>query len=110
MAIIGPANIQQIFQMSPQAEKLQQATQNQPSTVAQQLSQERIDQDELKRNQVQQPENPNASNPSDPDGKGKRGRLRIRRKSQETPQTEAVTEESSRIAENNHGRKIDVVI
>lgn len=110
MATIEPANLQQIFQMSPQAEKLQQTTQNQPATVAQQLNQERIDLDELKRNQVQQPENPNASNPSDPDGKGSRGRLRIRKKSQETPQTEAAAEENSRIVEKNHGKKIDVVI
>lgn len=106
MPTIGPANTQQVLQMSPLAEKLQQATQQQPATVAQQLNQEdRAELNELKRTEVQDPENKNPADPANPDGTRGQKRLRATGKKRKP----AVAEKTPRITGGLQENKIDVV-
>lgn len=109
MPVIEPVNTQQILQMSPHAEKLQQASQNQPALTSQQLTKERIDLNELKRTEVQDPEHGDPSEPTNPEGK-RRGRLRRRSKAQEEGETRSGHEPTTAVTEMPRGKKIDVVI
>ena len=84
MATIEPVNTQQVLQMGSHTEKLQQTMQQQPGVLAQQLEEEHIKLAELQGAEVQDPENTNPGQPSDPDGKGQKGRLRNRPKKRQT--------------------------
>lgn len=109
MPTIQPANIQQILQMSPLLEKAQQTTQQQPAGLAQQLNDEdNVKLNELKRNEVQDPDRKDPSDPTNPDGKAGQGRLRTNRKGHEPEDAEA--EETPQIVSGDQGNKIDVVV
>ena len=72
MPIIDPVNTQQVIQMRTHAEKLQQVMQNQPLLSAQQLEEDRIKAEELKRTEIQDPDEMNSSTEVDSD-KRRRG-------------------------------------
>ncbi len=67
MPIIDPVNTQQVIQMGAHAEKLQQVMQNQPAVSAQQLEDERIKAEELKRTEIQDPDEMNSVTQVDAD-------------------------------------------
>ncbi|MFQ5673319.1 MAG: hypothetical protein ACE5G9_09500 [Nitrospinales bacterium] len=109
MPTIEPANTQQVLQMSPLAEKLQQTAQQQSTGLTQQLGEEdRAKLDELKRTEVQDPENKNPTDPANPDGTLGRGRLRIRKKGRK-PRT-AESKESPPVTGGLQENKIDVIV
>ena len=72
MPIIDPVNTQQVIQMGAHAEKIQQTLQNQPVVSAQQLEEDRIKAEELKRTEIQDPDEMNSSTEVDSD-KRRRG-------------------------------------
>ena len=111
MPTIEPANTQQIIQMSPLVEKVQQSTQQQPSSLAHQLIQEdNAKQNELKRTEVQDPDRKEPSDPTNPDGRAGHGRLRTNRKAKEPKSNEIAAKELSLIVNRDQGDKIDVVV
>lgn len=61
MPIIDPVNTQQVIQMGAHAEKIQQTLQNQPMVSAQQLEDDRIKAEELKRTEIQDPDETSSS-------------------------------------------------
>ena len=77
MPIIDPVNTQQVLQMGPQAEKLQQAVQNQPLLTAQQLEEDRLKAEEQKRTEIQDPDEMSSSTETD---SNKRRRRKLKRK------------------------------
>ena len=111
MPTIEPANTQQVLQMSPLAEKPQQATQQQPAGLVQQLNQEdNIKLNELKRTEVQDPNKKEPSDQTNPDGRAGRGSLRTKRNGKESSVAETEADTTSRIVSSSQGNKIDVVI
>ena len=72
MPIIDPVNTQQVIQMGAHAEKIQQVMQNQPLVSAQQLEDERLKAEELKRAEIQDPDEMHSSTEVDAD-KRRRG-------------------------------------
>ncbi len=111
MPIVEPVNTQQIIQMASHVEKVQQTMQHQPTVTAEQLESERSYLDELKRVEVQDLEQTNESNQTNPDGASSRRRLRIRR-ARTTPEPEqtagGVPESSSE--EPYHGQQINLIV
>lgn len=78
MPQIEPTHIQQVLQMSSAVEKVQ--TQQVQHLAADQIQdQERDFLDELKRTEVQDPEESNPTEPVHPDGSPRRRRLRIKK-------------------------------
>ena len=83
MPIIEIINTQQTLQMGTHAEKLQQTMQHLPSTTAQQIRDEQVTVNELKQVEVQDPEQTEASGPTNPEGKRRR-EVRLRNKSKQS--------------------------
>ena len=75
-------NTQQTLQMGPHAEKLQQTMQQLPSTTAQQIQEEQVAVNELKKIEVQDPEQIEATNSTNPEAKRRR-EIRLRNKSKQ---------------------------
>ena len=112
MSIIVPANTQQVFQMSPFAEKALQTTQQQSAGLAQQLNQEdNLKINELKSTEVQDTGRKEPSDLTNPDGKKGQGRLRT--KKNEGKKSESIEVESEinplKIGSSKIN-KIDVVV
>lgn len=61
MPIIDPVNTQQVIQMGPKAEKILLGAQNQSMVSAQQLEEDRLKAEELKRTEIQDPDEMNSS-------------------------------------------------
>ena len=76
----GTINTQQLIQMGTHTEKLQHTLQHLPATTGQQLQDEQVVLNELKQYEIQDPDNLEAANPTDPEGKRRR-EIRLRRKS-----------------------------
>ena len=79
MPTTGTINTQQILQMGTLTEKLQHTMQHLPSTNAQQIQDEQVTVNELKQVEVQDPEQTEASGPTNPEGKRRR-EIRLRNK------------------------------
>ncbi len=73
MPIIDPVNTQQVIQMGSHTEKLQQVMQNQGALSAQQLEEDRLKAEELKRNEIQDPDELHSSTKLEAD-KRRRGK------------------------------------
>lgn len=110
MPIIDTANVQQVLQMSAQVEKLPQNIQQQPGLMAQQLEEDRNKEAELKQVEVQESENPNQSERSNPDSPSKKRRLRITRKTSSAQDNPADPDKEAHPSTGPHGKLIDVVI
>ena len=79
MSITGTANTQQVIQMSTVTDKLQHTLQQLPVTTGQQIQDEQIVQNDLKKIEIQDPENIEKPSSSNPEGKKRREiRLRIK--------------------------------
>ena len=76
----GTINTQQLIQMGTHTEKLQHTLQHLPATTGQQLQDEQIALNDLKKYEIQDPDHLEAANPTDPEGKRRR-EIRLRRKS-----------------------------
>ena len=109
MPTIEPANIQQVIQMGSHVEKVQQTIQQQQGVLAQQLNIEGAENDDVKKNRVQEPENAYQSDASNPDDKGKRGRLISQSESSITLEIDENNEQPPPvIVEQNHGGNINL--
>jgi len=109
MPIIEPANTQQVLQMSSAVEKAFTELQGHHATDHLR-NEERIALDEMKRTEVQDPENPNQAEPSDPDGGGRRRQVRIKKKavSAETKDKGPEAGSPKLATEGEHGTHLDI--
>ncbi len=109
MPTIQPVNTQQVLQMGTAVEKIQQTAQQLPATTAQQLTEEQFALDEMKREEVLDSEETNASEESDPEGKNRQGRLRRKTKRKSNPDTDTALSASETLAETDQGKQIDLL-
>jgi len=113
MPTTGTVNTQQILQMGTLTEKLQHTLQQLPTTTAQQLQEEQVLAYELKINEVQDPEQIDASDPTKPEGKRRRD-VRLRNKSNTNNDLEEPV--SNSIQDNNfngvshQGQRINLIV
>ena len=89
MSITATANTQQVIQMGAIADKLQHTLQHLPVTTGQQIQVEQTDQNDLKKFEIQDPENIEKASSSNPEGK-KRREVRLRIKSIQDDNDEAI--------------------
>ena len=89
MSITGTANTQQVIQMSAITDKLQHTLQHLPVTSGQQIQDEQTVQNDLKKTEIQDPENIEKPSSSNPEGK-KRREVRLRIKSIQDDNDEAI--------------------
>lgn len=99
-------NTQQVLQMGTHTEKLQQTMQSLPNVTAQQANTEREVADEMKRTEVQEPENTYFVEETDPET-GAKKRVRVLKK-KAIPEEELLESEESLPLEGNHGGKINI--
>jgi hypothetical protein len=99
-------NTQQVLQMSTHTEKLQQTIQSLPNVTAQQANTEREVTDEMKRTEVQDPENTYFIEETDPET-GAKKRIRVLKK-KAIPEEEPLESEEIFPLEGNHGGKINI--
>jgi len=113
MPTTGTINTQQILQMGTVAEKLQHTIQHLPSTSAQQIQDDQIDANELKKLEVQEPEKLEPSDQTKSEGKRRR-EIRLRNQSKQTNDLETPptlsTQENSFKAVSHQGQKINITI
>ena len=109
----GTINTQQLIQMGTHTEKLQHTLQHLPATTGQQLQNEQIALNELKQFEIQDPDNLEAANPTDPEGKRRR-EARLRRKSaQNNDIDESITESSKNSPPNmatHQGQQVNITV
>ncbi|MBN4079716.1 hypothetical protein JYT60_00600 [bacterium AH-315-C08] len=99
-------NTQQVLQMGTHAEKLQQTIQSLPNVTAQQTNREREVTDEMKRTEVQAPENAYLIEETDPET-GAKKRVRVLKKKIDAEEEPLESEEILPL-EGNHGGKINI--
>ena len=113
MPTTGTINTQQILQMGTLTEKLQHTMQHLPSTTAQQIQDEQVTVNELKQVEVQDPEQTEASGPTNPDGK-RRSEIRLRNKSKHNNDLEKSlsnsTQENLPKAFTHQGQNINLTV
>lgn len=109
MPAIGLTNIQQVLQMSSAVEKVQ-AQQVQHLTADQIQDQERALLDEAKRTEVQDPEEIYPTEPTNPDEKGRRQRLRIKKPAQNADNKEKMSAPPEGTSEKKQGGNLDIVV
>ena len=112
MPTTGTINTQQLIQMGTHTEKLQQTLQQLPSITGQQLQEEQITINETKQIEVQDPDNLEATNPTDSEGKRRR-EARLRRKSTQNDIDKIPTQTSNDSPFNtapHQGQKVNITI
>lgn len=109
MPIIEPVHIQQVLQMSSAVEKVQ-AQLVQHLATGQLRDEDRAVLDGLKRTEVQDPEESNPSDPTNPDSQARRRRLRIKKTAQPTDENEDRVESNLSLREGSQGSNLDIVI
>lgn len=109
MPIIEPANTQQVLQMSPAVEKV--FTEQQVHHAGDQARlEEQLDRDEKKRTEVQDLEETNPTQPADPEGKGGRRKLIIKKKQVSTEmKEEPLSTAHPPVAEGEQGSQLDIL-
>jgi hypothetical protein len=110
MSITGTANTQQVIQMGVIADKLQHTLQQLPVTTGQQIQDEQTVQNDLKKFEIQDPENIEKSSSSNPEGK-KRREVRFRIKSIQDDNDEAIpkiVKDSISRGDPNQGQNINI--
>ncbi len=100
-------NTQQVLQMGTHTEKVQQTTQSIGNVTAQQSNKEREAVDEIKRNQVQEPNVPYLIEGTDPKTRSKK-RIRVRKNQARHEDEKIPSEENPIPPEDNHGGKINI--
>ena len=113
MPTTGTINTQQILQMGTLTEKLQHTMQHLPSTSAQQIQDEQVTVNELKQVEVQDPEQTEASGPTNPEGKRRR-EIRLRNKSKQNNDLEKPhpnsTQDNAFKGDSHQGQNINLTI
>ena len=110
MTVIEPVNTQQVIQMGSHTEKLQQTIQQQPSVLAQQLQEEHLKQTELLKTEVQDTENTQPDEFSEPDSETPKSRHRKRSKVRSSlPIEEDRAKNALRLIEKPGGDKINII-
>ena len=113
MPTTGTINTQQILQMGTLTEKLQHTMQHLPSTSAQQIQDEQVTVNELKQVEVQDPEQTEASGPTNPEGKRRR-EIRLRNKSKQSNAVEKPlsnsTQENLPASVSHQGQNINLTV
>ena len=107
MPITGTVNTQQVLQMGTLTEKLQQTLQQLPTITSQQLQDEQGKLDELKRAEIQDPENPEAANPTDPEGQRRR-QAGIRKKAAQEDESAEPSKDADINAEPHSGAHVNL--
>ena len=110
MSITGTANTQQVIQMSAITDKLQHTLQQLPVTTGQQLQDEQTVQNDLKKFEIQDPENIEKPSSSNPEGK-KRREVRLRIKSIQDENDKTIPEsgkDSIPPGDPNQGQHINI--
>ena len=110
MSVIEPTNLQLVLQMSSAVEKVQ-AQQVQHLAADQIQDQERDLLDEAKRTELQDPEETNPTEPTNPD-ESRRGRkrLRFKKSGQNADKEEKGNLPPQGTVENNQGANLDIVV
>jgi hypothetical protein len=99
-------NTQQVLQMGTHTEKLQQTIQSLPNVTAQQANKEREVTDEMKRTEVQDPENAYFIEETDPET-GSKKRVRVLKKKIDAEE-EPLEFEEILPPEANHGGIVNI--
>ena len=110
MSITATANTQQVIQMGAITDKLQHTLQHLPVTTGQQIQDEQTDQNDLKKFEIQDPENIEKASSSNPEGK-KRREVRLRIKSIQDDNDEAIpksVKDSIPRGDPNQGQHINI--
>ena len=100
-------NTQQVLQMGTHTEKVQQTIQSLPNVTAQQANTEREVTDEMKRTEVQDPENAYFVEETDPET-GAKKRVRVLRGKIDAE--EALESEEILPLEGSYGGKINILV
>ncbi len=108
MPVIEPVNIQQVLQMSAVVEKVQ-VQQVQHLAADQIQDQERAQLDEAKRTELQDPEEIQPAEPTNPDERGRRQRLRIKKPAQKADEEGKGSLPPRGTAEESPGSHLDIV-
>ena len=109
MPIIEPANTQQVLQMSSFVEKIQQGQQQVHHSINIYLNEERAALDEIKRTEIQEPENMGSADPANPDSSS-RGRHGTASKRMEDEEQTGKAETLEPLKINSYkGANIDVM-
>ena len=109
MSVIEPINTQLVLQMSSAVEKVQ-AQQVQHLATDQLRDEDRAALDELKRTEVQKPEESNPSEPTDPESHARRRQLHIKKNAQPADEMGEGAEPDLPTSEGSQGSKLDIVI
>ncbi len=109
MPINNPASIQHVLQMSPTVERVMIEAVAHHRTD-QSLKEERTALDDREQHEVQDPEETNESNPSDPDGKNSNRQVRIKKKKVSAEKEDRALEEPIPIVEGNPSAHLDLRI
>jgi hypothetical protein len=113
MPTTGTINTQQILQMGTHAEKLQHTMQHLASTTAQQIQDEQVRTNELKRSEIQDPDKSEASDSTNSEGK-RRHEIRLRNKSKQDNDIKGfISNSSQEIIFNDvshQGQKINLTV
>ena len=113
MPTIEIINTQQTLQMGTHAEKLQQTMQQLPSTTAQQIQKEQVAVNELKQIEVQDPEETEAADSTNPEAKRRR-EIRLRNKLKQNNDLEKLlpnsTQDNAFTGDSYQGQNINLTI
>ena len=113
MPIIEIVNTQQTLQMGTHAEKLQQTMQQLPSTTAQQIQKEQVAINELKQIEVQDPEETEAADSTNPEAKRRR-EIRLRNKLKQNNDLEKLlpnsTQDNVFKGDSHQGQNINLTV
>jgi hypothetical protein len=96
--------------MSSHVEKIQQSQQQVHHNIGQHLDEERAKLDEMKRSEIQDMDEANQTDPTDPEGGPKRKQVRARKKKLSDEEKDTAAETQAKSNDGIHGSKIDVVI
>ena len=107
MSITGTVNTQQVIQMGTITDKLQHTLQQLPITTSQQIQDEQKVQDDLKKIEIQDPENIEKPSSSNPEGK-KRREVRIRIKLTQDGNDEVIPKNDITKGDPNQGQHINI--
>ena len=106
-------NTQQTLQMGTHAEKLQQTMQHLPSTTAQQIQKEQVAVNELKQIEVQDPEETEAADSTNPEAKRRR-EIRLRNKLKQNNDLEKLlpnsTQDNVFKGDSHQGQNINLTV
>lgn len=108
MPVTQVTNLQQVLQMSAAVEKVQ-VQQVQHLAADQIQDQERAQLDEAKRTELQDPEETHPAEPTNPDERGRRQRLRIKKPAQKADEEGKGSLPPRGIAEESPGSNLDIV-